>query len=131
MHGGFFIKSLVANISLILLVLVTACTTTNNVIVNKGIIRNKTTVEISNVNLSHLPTRATLGLSGILPMTNAELGIPTSPLLADKAVLSWYELNRQHQVTLDLNSIKPLVKKGKRTLIYTIYPGGKATVHLD
>ena len=100
-------------------------------LVFKGIVYNQTGNEIKEFKLVHLPTHGTLGLSGIIVNERAEIGISPRVLMATKAQLSWYENGVHQSVTLDLQTLVRSKGVEAYTLVYTLLPGGRASVQLN
>lgn len=107
------------------------CSSQQNPLVHKGIVYNQTGIEIKAFKVVHLPTHGTLALSGILAHDKAEIGISPRVLMGTKAQLSWYQNGVQHGVTLDLQTLVLSPGVEQYILVYTLLPGGKASVELD
>ena len=111
--------------------IISACSTTPLITIHKGIVENTTNLEIKNFRLVHLPTHATLSLSGILPFNKAELGILPKALLGTQAKLSWKVSDIQYSQILNLENLSTNVQVRDYVLIYRIYAKGIATVVLS
>ena len=112
------------------------CSSQQRPLIHKGIVYNQTGIEIKEFKLVHLPTHGTLGLSGILANDRAEIGISPKVLMGTEAQLSWNENGIHKAVSLDLQtligvkSVKSVKSVKRYILIYTLLPGGRASVKL-
>jgi len=95
-----------------------------------GAIENATRTKLTDVQVIHRPTGALVGFSPILPGKRAELGIPSSKLRADIAIISWTQLGEKHTITLDMPK-KPIGESSSEMmLLYTVHPSGHVTAEL-
>lgn len=127
-------------VSLFYLLSASGCTTSgwsnanslqdDSFLISRGIIKNTSRYEISDVNILHLPTRAIAGVSAILPHTAAEMGISPRKLKADSAVLTWHQQAQQYEVKLVLPKEPVRSESTYFMIVYEIFPGGEAVVSL-
>lgn len=108
----------------------TGCSSSNTV-VNKGVIENHSKQEVTDVSVLHLPTHVVVGLSGILPGSEAQIGISARELVAEQAVLRWIENGIRHQVTFELAEFQHIQDESSHILVFRIYENGKATLGIQ
>jgi len=102
------------------------------VFIDRAVIRNETDTTISNVRVQHEPTGKIGQVYAILPMSELDLGLPRSPMLAKRSVITWENQNGQlNKAELELPQYHQEIKKGESLILrYTIYPGGRVMVDL-
>ncbi|MCP4253663.1 MAG: hypothetical protein GY775_09685 [Candidatus Scalindua sp.] len=98
--------------------------------VGLGIVENTTNTELKNVNVMHLPTRASVSTSGILPHQKLVLGFEPTELRGETAIVSWYGNGQMYKVTLDVPKMQVYDKADIMTLVYRLHTGGRVTAHL-
>ncbi len=108
---------------------------TSPTMLNRAVVRNATSRQISEVMVRHEPTGATGRVSAILPRAEFDLGFSRQPLKAKRALVSWKEpTGAVIRVEVALPH-KPKQEKAKTdrtfTLVYTIQPSGAVSVHLQ
>ena len=104
------------------------------VIVDRVLVKNATMSKITDVKISHEPTKKFGSVNAILPGEALEIGLSSrgNPMLAEHAFVHWRDgAGLIWTVTLDL-PYDQSVAEDKRPvkLMYIIYPSGRATVHL-
>jgi hypothetical protein len=104
------------------------------VIVDTVLVKNATTSKITDVKISHEPTKKFGSVNAILPGEALEIGLSSmgNPMLAKHAFVHWRDGDGLGwKVTLDLPYDQSVAEdKRPMTLMYIIYPSGRATVHL-
>jgi len=98
--------------------------------VELGIVENTTNSQLKNVKVMHLPTRALVSTSGILPHQRLVLGFEPTELRGETAIVSWYSNGQKYKVTLDVPQVQVTDKADNMTLVYRLYTGGRVTAHL-
>ena len=102
--------------------------------IDRVLVKNATTSTITDVNVRHEPTKKFGSVNAILPGEALEIGLSSmgAPMIAEQALLRWKDgAGLARTVTLDL-PYDQAVAEDKRPvrLVYTIYPSGRAMVHL-
>ena len=115
---------------LALLILVVGCRTSANSRFSKGIIKNNSTNDISDVSILYLPTRKTIGFSDILANQEAILGIAPRELLADQALLSWTEMDNSYEVLFSLRRYQVNQTGRLNIMVFEIYANGQAQINV-
>ena len=98
--------------------------------VELGIVENTTNSQLKNVKVMHLPTRALVSTSGILPHQRLVLGFEPKELRGETAIVSWTGNGQMYKVTLDVPQVQVTDKADIMTLIYRLHTGGRVTAHL-
>jgi hypothetical protein len=98
--------------------------------VGLGIVENTTNSQLRNVKVIHLPTRASVSTSGILPHQRLVLGFEPTELRGETAIVSWYGNGQMYKVTLDVPKVRVTDKTDIMTLVYRLHTGGRVTAHL-
>ena len=103
--------------------------------VERVIVKNATNSKVTDVQVRHEPTKKFGAVNAILPDETLEIGLTSTgnPLLAKQALIRWRDGGGlEWSVLLDI-PYDLSVAKAKRPvrLVYTIYPSGRATVHLQ
>lgn len=103
------------------------------VILDRTVVLNATDSRITAVRILHEPTRRTGEVNTILPQKTLDIGFPGQPMLATRAVVSWYDATGlKTEVKLELPDDRAAAKAERHMrLIYVIHPAGTATVHLE
>lgn len=105
-------------------------TTTLGYQINRGIVGNYSGNEITDVKVTHLPTKAMASFSNILSDTTAEIGFAKRELLAKKAIITWVENGIRYQRNLTLPEIEQSEIQFPQQLVYSIYSDGVVGVDL-
>ena len=98
--------------------------------VGLGIVENTTNSQLKNVKVMHLPTRASVSTSGILPHQRLVLGFEPRELRGETAIVSWNGNGQMYKVTLDVPQVQVTDKADIMTLVYRLHTGGRVTAHL-
>ncbi len=98
--------------------------------VGLGIVENTTNSELKNVKVMHLPTRASVSTSGILPHQRLVMGFEPTELRGETAIVSWHSNGQMYKVTLDVPQVQVPDKADTMTLVYRLHTGGRVTAHL-
>ncbi len=104
-----------------------------HVILDRAVIRNETQGAISDVRVQHEPTRRAATTNMILPSQSFELGFSGQPMLGERAVVTWKDVEgRERRQELDLPDNRVFAPKRKNmNLIYIIHSSGRVSVHLQ
>lgn len=102
------------------------------VILDRGVIRNETQGIISDVIVRHKPTGKTAKINMILPLRSFDLGFSGQPILGQQAIITWREADgRERKEKLDLPYNRELKSDRKiMVLVYIIHSSGRVSVHL-
>ena len=119
-----------AGIFLILMLL--ACSATP-VLLDRVIVQNATSSNITNVKVRHEPTNKFGAVNTILPQKALDIGFPEQSMRADRAVVSWRDgAGRDWTVAVPLPHDQSAAKEGQPlSLVYIIYPSGQVSVALQ
>jgi hypothetical protein len=103
--------------------------------VERVIVKNATKNKVTDVQVRHEPTKKFGAVNGILPNETLDIGLSATgaPLLARQALILWRDGGGlEWSVTLEIPSDRSVASaKQSVTLVYTIFPSGRATVHLQ
>jgi hypothetical protein len=110
-----------------------ACTK-SPVMIDRVLVQNATVGRITDVTVRHEPTKKFGAVNAILPGKALEIGLSGGgqPLLAQQAFVQWRDADdHEWTVVLDLPSEQNTAEeKQPVSLIYIIYPSGRANVRL-
>lgn len=126
-------------VDLLLLVIlvssVSACKTitsagNSKLFIKRGIVQNMTAETITNLQLLHLPSRAVVTISPVLPHQQAEIGFRPTELKAISAELQWVQKRHVFRKKIDIPQWQDVHSDAYYSLVYRIHAGGEVTVHL-
>jgi len=113
-----------------LLILLTGCASPP-VMLNRAVILNQTGAEIRDVSVRHEPTNKIGSVSAILPGRMFNLGFPSHPMIAERAIVSWRSGNGDLRTTEKTLPVADGHKNYNHVLVYTIHKNGTVTVKLE
>ena len=115
-----------------ILLLFSACQVTKETsyLIDGGLILNESSTDITNVKITHLPTKKIVYFSAIYAHSKAELDFSKKKLLAHEAHIQWQEGANSYQQTISLpkfvHKSPPVTKKLK----YIIFSGGRVSASI-
>ena len=112
------------------LLAVVGCASGTRPVLNRGVLENLTSRDLTDVKAVHHPTGATAFVSPILPGSKAELGFTPREMRSDWAEISWVQAGRRYQARLQLPKLNAAKDKRPHWLVYKIYGQGRVTVEL-
>ncbi len=111
------------------LLLAVGCTTPE-VNILRGVVFNNTPHPVTDVSITHLPTRQSASVSAILSGRTLQVGFGGArELLADSAVVQWSSRRGQNKVSLQIPKVQLGTDGAGVILVYEIKPGGRASAY--
>ena len=90
-----------------------------------GIIENRTKYKMKDVKVFHLPTRASLSTSTILPYSRFEIGFAPTELPGETVIVCWSQQDKSYKVTIDVPNIEGTQAAQNMTLLYKLFARGR------